>query len=77
MQKQPVRMCVLCRERSHQNELLRLQIDNGKLIHYKGFGRSFYVCSQCRNDEKRKKSFSKRFKIEKERIDIIFKGESF
>ncbi|HEX5624323.1 MAG TPA: DUF448 domain-containing protein [Sulfuricurvum sp.] len=44
---QPIRMCVVCRERFVQSSLIRLQCREGKLESYQGLGRSFYLCSNC------------------------------
>jgi uncharacterized protein len=44
---QPVRMCVVCRERFAQFSLLRLQCKEGSLQPYSGEGRSFYLCRSC------------------------------
>ncbi|RDU59432.1 YlxR family protein [Helicobacter marmotae] len=47
--KQPkqTRMCIKCRKRFHQKELLRLQSDGYSLCPFSGKGRSFYVCGGC------------------------------
>ncbi len=50
---QPTRMCVSCRGRYPQNELLRLQCENGELSSFKQVGRSFYLCQSCLNEEKK------------------------
>jgi predicted RNA-binding protein YlxR (DUF448 family) len=50
---QPTRMCVSCRVRDSQNELLRLQCLEGSLEQFSGNGRSFYICKSCLDDEKR------------------------
>ncbi|AFV96768.1 DUF448 domain-containing protein [Candidatus Sulfuricurvum sp. RIFRC-1] len=44
---QPIRMCVVCRERFAQFALLRLQCRNGLLQPYANEGRSFYMCRSC------------------------------
>lgn len=49
----PTRMCISCRERDVQSNLLRLQCVDAGLIRFNGVGRSFYVCSICLEDEKR------------------------
>ena len=54
---QPTRMCVSCRTRSYQNNLIRLQCIDGKLESFRGVGRSFYFCHECiENDKKVLKS---------------------
>jgi len=49
---QPIRMCVVCRERFAQNALLRLQCHNGLLQPYANEGRSFYMCRSCIDHKK-------------------------
>nr|WP_317404957.1 DUF448 domain-containing protein [uncultured Helicobacter sp.] len=46
-QAKQTRMCVKCRKRFHQKELLRLQCDGYSLCEFSGKGRSFYVCEEC------------------------------
>ncbi|RLA72233.1 MAG: hypothetical protein DRG24_03485 [Epsilonproteobacteria bacterium] len=45
--KEPIRMCVICRRRTPQSVLLRLQCKNRSLSVYGGNGRSFYLCDNC------------------------------
>lgn len=47
-----VRMCVCCRRRFSQNELLRLKIDDAKIVFFDGSGRSFYICEECISSDK-------------------------
>jgi len=49
----PIRMCVSCRERISQNELLRLRCLDGNLERFIGYGRSFYICKDCLSQEKK------------------------
>jgi len=49
----PQRMCVACRERFEQKALLRLQCKEQKLSSYSGSGRSFYLCLECVENEKK------------------------
>lgn len=49
---QPIRMCVVCRERFAQSTLLRLQCREGVLNPYGGNGRSFYLCLACVENKK-------------------------
>ncbi len=44
----PIRMCVVCRGRFSQKELLRLQYKDSTLQRFSGSGRSFYLCNDCR-----------------------------
>lgn len=60
----PVRMCVLCRDRIVQNDLLRLQCIDKKLVPFTGNGRSFYICCECIkkiDDDKESSKIEKRF----------------
>lgn len=50
---QPTRMCVSCRQRDSQNQLLRLQCIEGSLVAFNGNGRSFYLCEDCLSNEKK------------------------
>jgi len=50
---QPTRMCVSCRERDQQNNLLRLQCKDGVLSNFSGVGRSFYICYNCLDNDKK------------------------
>ena len=50
---QPTRMCVSCRNRYPQFELLRLQCEGGELSAFSQVGRSFYLCQSCLNGEKK------------------------
>jgi predicted RNA-binding protein YlxR (DUF448 family) len=49
----PVRMCISCRVRDIQDNLFRLQCREGFLENYEGFGRSFYICKNCLEEEKK------------------------
>lgn len=46
-------MCVACRERFEQKSLLRLQCKEQRLSSYSGSGRSFYLCTECVENEKK------------------------
>ena len=58
-----VRMCVACRGRFAQDSLKRLQIKNGEVVAFSGFGRSFYLCDSCIESKNCEKILSKIFKI--------------
>ncbi len=45
--KKPLRMCVVCRGRLEKDNLLRLRCENKKLVPFNGYGRSFYICYKC------------------------------
>lgn len=49
---QPIRMCVVCRERFAQSTLIRLQCKDAKLESFSGNGRSFYICKNCIDSKK-------------------------
>ncbi len=49
----PQRMCVACRERFEQRLLLRLQCKEQLLLAFSGSGRSFYLCYECTENEKK------------------------
>lgn len=49
---QPVRMCILCRNRKQQNELQRFQCKEKKLHRFTGKGRSFYLCAVCLDNKR-------------------------
>ena len=46
-------MCVVCRNRLPQTNMLRLQCKNGELVRFDGDGRSFYLCKICISEEKK------------------------
>ncbi|MEA2073799.1 MAG: DUF448 domain-containing protein [Campylobacterota bacterium] len=50
---QPTRMCVSCRDRHSQSNLLRLRCVDGDISLFAGSGRSFYLCPDCQKDEKK------------------------
>jgi len=49
---QPVRMCILCRNRKQQNDLQRFQCKENRLLRFTGNGRSFYLCAQCLDNKR-------------------------
>jgi uncharacterized protein len=51
---QPIRMCIVCRERSLQQSLQRLQIVGGELMLFSKVGRSFYICKACMTNNEKK-----------------------
>lgn len=40
-------MCIKCRNRLQQDNLIRLQIKDGGIIEWENIGRSFYLCEDC------------------------------
>jgi len=67
-QTQPIRMCVSCRSREAQGNLIRLKHENKHVVVYDGSGRSFYLCSVCSKNQKKIKSLAKRFGENEERL---------
>ncbi|RDU65345.1 DUF448 domain-containing protein [Helicobacter didelphidarum] len=45
-------MCITCRERSLQKNLIRFKFSESRLELYDGNGRSFYMCSECLHTKK-------------------------
>ncbi len=65
----PLRMCIICRKRFYQNELLRFQCKEGEFISFSGEGRSFYFCKECyKNEDKIVKSLFRYCKKDREKI---------
>jgi len=56
---EPVRMCINCKKRFLQKDLLRLQCVNKKITKHSGYGRSFYICKECLNDKNLAKNLAK------------------
>jgi predicted RNA-binding protein YlxR (DUF448 family) len=50
---EPIRTCVACRAKEAQHKLTRLQCIDGNLTAFNGSGRSFYLCKNCLEDEKK------------------------
>ena len=50
---QASRMCISCRTRDIQQNMLRLQCIDGNIEIFKGLGRTFYLCNDCLEDEKK------------------------
>jgi predicted RNA-binding protein YlxR (DUF448 family) len=58
-------MCINCRDKIPQKSLIRLQCIEGRVISFRGIGRSFYLCKNCidkRDEKKIKKILSNRCK---------------
>ena len=70
---QPSRMCITCRSRHPQNTLIRLRQDGSKVVAFDGKGRSFYLCNDCVNNEKKVKGLVKRFKQDAEHFTKLLK----
>ncbi len=66
----PIRMCIVCKKRIYQKDLIRVQCINGKIVDFAGFGRSFYVCKDCikKSEKKLLKPFSRFCKQDKKTV---------
>ena len=50
MVKLRLRTCIACRSKFSQKLLNRLQCKQKKLVKFTNFGRSFYLCNSCLED---------------------------
>jgi predicted RNA-binding protein YlxR (DUF448 family) len=75
--KEPIRMCIGCRERFLRKELLRLQCKNGQLIEFSGVGRSFYICKNCITSKKVINYVSKKCNVSKDEAKLFILHFSF
>lgn len=50
--KNSIRMCINCRNKFMQKDLIRMSLKNDRLNFFSGEGRSFYICYDCLNDKK-------------------------
>jgi predicted RNA-binding protein YlxR (DUF448 family) len=67
-------MCISCRERFAQKDLIRLQKNGDKASLFVGVGRSFYVCFECLNSDKHLlNKISGRLKIDKNSLEEVIK----
>ena len=70
----PIRMCVSCRKRAYQKELIRLQKNGDKATKFIGSGRSFYICLDClENDKHILNKISGRLKINITSLEEVIK----
>jgi len=49
----PTRMCLACRVRMSQFNLIRLRCIDGEITSFNGVGRSFYLCHDCLKEDKK------------------------
>lgn len=70
-----IRMCVVCRGRFKQDLLLRLQVIDGKVADFCGFGRSFYLCENCLQSRHYEKTLQKHYKANTEEIAQIWQSK--
>lgn len=73
MRARPIRMCIHCKERFSQNELLRLQCKQQSLTLFNGIGRSFYICEKCKHSKSIGVSLAKSCKKNKKDKEIYNK----
>lgn len=66
-------MCISCRKREPQQELIRLQKDDTKIVKYRGFGRSFYICKKCLENKHLEKKISKIVKVDIKKVEELIK----
>jgi len=71
--KEPIRMCLSCRQRYTQKSMIRLQQYANQVIKYQGYGRSFYLCMDCIENRKKIKNVTKRLKQDEERFVTLLK----
>ena len=69
----PIRMCIQCRERMEQTDLIRFQCKEKQVQMFDGVGRSLYVCSTCIDNPKLIKQLIGRCKSGKDSQDNIRK----
>ena len=69
----PIRMCIQCRERARQSDLVRLQCKDNVVQMYDGIGRSLYVCKTCIENPKLVKQLVGRCKSGKDSQESIRK----
>jgi len=69
----PIRMCITCRKRESQKTLIRLQLIDSRIVVYRGFGRSIYLCKECSLNEKKINGMVKRFRVERSDLATILK----
>jgi len=67
----PTRMCIQCRQRQAQNDLIRLQCKDRIIQPFDGVGRSLYVCRTCIENPKLVKHLAGRCKCVKDSQDNI------
>ncbi len=66
-------MCISCRKREPQKELVRLQNCDGKMVTYQGRGRSFYLCRECLHKEHVEKKIAKIAKVDLKSAEELIK----
>ena len=66
--KKPIRMCIVCRKRKPQTELIRLKFlkEKQKITEFNGYGRSFYICHNCIDSKRLLKALKKHLNLSNE-----------
>ncbi len=75
MINKPIRMCIVCKSKIEQKNLIKLQCKDKKIIKSREIGRSFYICQDCikLDEEKLIKYFIRFCKIDKNSMKTILK----
>lgn len=69
----PIRMCISCRKRERQQQLIRLQKNDTELISYSGKGRSIYLCKECLEGKHIAKIIAGRAKVKILSVEALLK----
>lgn len=67
----PIRMCIVCRGRFPQAQLIRLQYKDSTLMKFSGIGRSFYLCPCCKEIPKTNDCIARVCKLDKKHKETI------
>lgn len=67
----PIRMCIVCRGRFPQAQLIRLQYKDSTLMKFSGIGRSFYLCPRCKEIPKTNDCITRVCKLDKKHKETI------
>lgn len=67
----PIRMCIVCRGRFPQAQLIRLQYKGSTLMKFSGTGRSFYLCPRCKETPKTNECIARVCKLDKKHKETI------
>lgn len=67
----PMRMCIVCRDRFPQAQLIRLQYKDSVLVRFCGVGRSFYLCPTCKEKPKASDCIARICKLDKKHKEMI------
>ncbi|WP_456433397.1 DUF448 domain-containing protein [Nitratifractor sp.] len=73
MKTYPIRMCIACRNRESQHSLFRIQFEDNRVVPYRGYGRSAYICRGCAADRKRLQKIVKRYRLDESQLVEVLK----